>query len=345
MDPSQSPRSRLGAMATSPSHPDPSWIQMPAYPSVTANQQDLLLHRAFGRTIAADLALDGLKAASGSGHVSVTMRESGRISEGPPIILHEPSRFRREWCADGARYTATGIGEFLIHDDGTKVSYSVSPGTRPGDVRHILSGPALIMALQLQGEFFLHAGAVVRDRSVFAIAAPHGFGKSTLTAAFYRAGCTVLSDDVVPVREQDGRFMGCQGQPWIKLWDNVLGQFGKDAREFEEVLDGLGKRIVPGVTVEGEVPLRTVYLLVPHMTADKSITIRRLTGLEGALALMANVYSPEIMVGELAARNLDFATRIAGSVPVRVVSYYRSFENLPNIRDAILRDFDEVIRA
>lgn len=245
----------------------------------------------------------------------------------------------------GVRYTATGIGEFLIHDGGHRVTYSLQANAAPIDVQHMLTGPALVMALQLQGEFVLHGGAIERDGQVFAISAPHGFGKSTLTASFYRAGHPVRSDDVIPVREREGTFFGGQGQPWIKLWDNALEEFGDDVTQYDNVLTGYDKRIIPGVTTEGELPLRTIYLLAPHLHEDKPIEFQKLTGLEGALAVMASVYSPEILEGPLAVHNLDFATRVAAKVPVRVASYYRSFENLPAIREAILRDFDEVTRA
>jgi hypothetical protein len=238
-----------------------------------------------------------------------------------------------------------GIGEFLIHDAGARITYSLAPEAPAGDVQHILTGPALVMALQLQGEFFLHAGAVEHAGTMFALSAPHGFGKSTLTASFFESGCTVHSDDVVPISLRDGTVFGSQGQPWIKLWDNVLGEFGKDPQAYDEVLDGLGKRIVPGLSGEGEVPLRCVYLLAPHLKEREPVTFRQLTSLEAALALVANVYSPEIIEGELARKTLDFATRIAESVAVRAISYYRSFENLPAIRQAILSDFEEVSRG
>ena len=119
----------------------------------------------------------------------------------------------------------------------------------------------------------------------------------------------------------------------------------KIAAKYDPVLTGFKKRIVPGVTSEGELSLGAVYLLLPHLDESKPTEFRQLTGLEGALGLMGAVYSPETIVGELAVRNLDFATRLAARVPVRLASYYRTFENLPTIRDAILRDFDEVSGA
>ncbi|MGE3574262.1 MAG: hypothetical protein AB7J35_09425 [Dehalococcoidia bacterium] len=299
---------------------------------------------AFGHRIFSDCPLRGLPVAPGLGPASVTMRNTGAavsvgtLEEGAPRFVREPFR-------GGIRYVARGIGEFVIAPGGTEVIYTLAAGAPPGDVQHILTGPALVMALQLQGRFILHSGAVECDGAMFAVSAPHGFGKSTLTAAFHRAGYPVCSDDVVPIREHEGSFLGGQGQPWIKLWDNALEHFGDRADAYHEVLHGFGKRIVPGVTTEGELPLRTVYLLAPNMDAGCPTRFRQLTCLEGALSLMASVYSPEIIVRDLATKNLDFATRLANAVPVRVVSYYRSFENLPNICDAILRDFDEVTRA
>lgn len=312
---------------------------------VTIFPQRAPVFQAFGRQIISDFPLDRLRFGDQAGETSVVMQNSGKTYIQEDLRGGEFERFGRDGCLDGVRYTAHGVGEFLVQDGGKRITYSLAAGVAPGDVQHILTGPALIMALQLQGEFFLHCGAIERDGGVFAVSAPHGFGKSTLTAAFFRSGYAVRSDDVIPVKEHDGTFLGGQGQPWIKLWDNALEKFGDDADRYDKVLTGFDKRIIPGVTTEGELPLRTVYLLAPHLTEDKPIEFRQMKGVEAALALMANVYSPEIMIGELAARNLDFATRIAAKVPVRVVSYYRSFDNLPNIRDAIIRDFDEVVRG
>ena len=317
----------------------------PLTKQVTTSSQAPQLFRIFGRQILSDFPLDRLGSEDVVSQIAVTMQNSGRPFAALDLVDRELPQFTREPSVDGLRYVAPGVGEFLIHGRGERVTYSLAAGVRAADVQHILTGPALIMALQLQGEFLLHGGAIERNGRVFAVSAPHGFGKSTLTAAFYRAGHRVRSDDVVPIRDHGGVFLGGQGQPWIKLWDNALERFGEDAAKYDPVLTGFKKRIVPGVTSEGELSLGAVYLLLPHLDESKPTEFRQLTGLEGALGLMGAVYSPETIVGELAVRNLDFATRLAARVPVRLASYYRTFENLPTIRDAILRDFDEVSGA
>lgn len=303
------------------------------------------LRLVLGCVVSSDFPLPRLRAAATTQMPRVTIRGSGH-STSLAKTPEESNRFTRTVTGEGITYTAYGIGEFRIHDGGARITYSLAPDAPLGDVQHVLTGPALVMALQLQGEFFLHAAAFERDGAMFGLSAPHGFGKSTLAASLLDAGCVVHSDDVVPLRELDGTIVGRQGQPWIKLWDNVLGEFGQDANDYDEVLDGLGKRVVPAITSsQEEVPLRGIFLLAPHMDETKPIAVAPLERLNAALAVMSNVHSPEIMTGALAAITLGFATRIAEKVPVRIISYYRSFENLPAIREAILQDVEGLMHA
>ena len=57
------------------------------------------------------------------------------------------------------------------------------------------------------------------------------------------------------------------------------------------------------------------------------------------------MYMPETLRGARAVAALEAATRIAETVPVRTITYHRSFENLPAIRDAILRDVEGLTNA
>ena len=301
--------------------------------------------KALGAEIVSDVPLPRLPSTRRGGRAALTIRDSGQAWEAESAAPDGP-RFVRERRGDGVRYVAGGVGEFRISGDGSTITYSLAPGVAAGDVEHVLSGPALVMALQLQGGFFLHAAGVVSGGRMLALAAPHGFGKSTLAASFIDLGCTVYSDDVLPLREDGDGVLARQGQPWIKLWDSALEASGKDAGQYDAVLTGYDKRVVPAIEhTDEEVPLGAVYLLAPHRNPDAAATFSALGGSEAALRVLANTYSPEILTGDLAARSLDFATRVAEAVPVRVVSYFRSFEGLPALREAILRDFDEVRRG
>ncbi len=300
---------------------------------------------AFGCAVSSDFPLRRFPAAHDGRSPALTIRDSGQAWEADSGAPDGP-RFVRERTGDGVRYLAGGVGEFRISGDGSTITYSLAPDVVEGDVEHVLSGPALVMALQLQGGFFLHAAGVASGGRMFALAAPHGFGKSTLAASFIDLGCAVYSDDVLPLREDRGGVLARQGQPWIKLWDSALEASGKDAGQYDAVLTGYDKRVVPAIQhTDEELPLGAIYLLAPHRNPDAAATFSALGGSEAALRVLANTYSPEILTGDLAARSLDFATRLAETVPVRVVSYFRSFEGLPALREAILRDFDEARRG
>lgn len=65
--------------------------------------------------------------------------------------------------------------------------------------QHLWGIPAALCFLE-RGDLALHAAAVEVNRSAVLLAAPGGFGKSTLAAAFVRAGHRLLSEDLSCVR-------------------------------------------------------------------------------------------------------------------------------------------------
>ena len=71
-----------------------------------------------------------------------------------------------------------------------------------------LLGWVLSFALVKQGYEPLHATAVVVDGKAVAFLGTSGDGKSTLAAAFLHAGHTLLTDDLLLIREIDRRIRG-----------------------------------------------------------------------------------------------------------------------------------------
>ena len=296
------------------------------------------LRKAFGQVVASDFPLPRLPLADRRERESVTIVGSLRFCGADVPAADAPERFRRESSRGGVRYLAGGIGEFLIEERGRRITYSLAKGAAPEDVQHVLTGPALVMALQLQGTFVLHAASIEVGGHIVALAAPHGFGKSTLAGHFMNAGFSVHGDDVVPLWKTASRVVAGEGQPWLKLWEQSLDALGRNPKDFDEVMRGFGKRVVPRFGAGlGELPLAAVYVLAPHVI-KRPICIQRLGLTDATFRLIGNVYSPELMVGQRAASALEFATYVAESVPVSTVSYHRSFEQLPILADAIIQD-------
>lgn len=304
-----------------------------------------------GRIVSLDLPiLDDLASQGGEADLVVAASDAAL-----PSGLH----IRDETSADGQRftvsegpeglvYTASHIGSFGISPDGRQVRYRLNPDASAADVEAMILGPVIGLALQMQGHILLHAGALALARHAFAVSGPHGAGKSTLVTSFATAnGLGVLTDDILPLASRAGCLYARRSHPRMKLWEDSAEAVGLRPEELPAVASGVSKRRVvagkdAGTTGPAEVPLAAIYLLHPHQDSASPIRFRSLHGPEAALALVTSMYSPITLTGARAVNALDAATRIAESVPVRRISYFRSFENLPAIREAILRDVEEI---
>jgi hypothetical protein len=243
----------------------------------------------------------------------------------------------------GIHYSADNVGCFWIEPTGTRVWYRAAAGARPADIEHLLIGPVIGLALQLQGHVLLHASAVVVDGAAVAFAAPHGSGKSTLAASFVRAGHPLLTDDVLPLAEHEGGVRAMHSVARMKLWDDSLAALGEDHHHYDHAVSWLEKRRVRvgeswGEVAPGDLPLSAVYLLAPHQDSRAAIEFRDLTPVQAALQLVGNMYMAELLSGERAVRALDVAARMAPAVRIKRVSYRRSYDNLQELRASILAD-------
>ena len=83
---------------------------------------------------------------------------------------------------------------------------------------------AVVCAVK-QGHEPLHATVVVVDGKGVAFFGDSGWGKSTLAASFIKAGHSVLTDDLLVIREVDGVLYGFPGPSRIKLFLDVARRF------------------------------------------------------------------------------------------------------------------------
>ena len=93
--------------------------------------------------------------------------------------------------------------------------------SRPGDMKLSLMGlenylrwVTADLALQ-NGGFVLHSAGLVRDGRAYVFFGPSGAGKSTV--AGLSPGCAVLSDDLVLLKEENGRWMAASTPFWGTL--------------------------------------------------------------------------------------------------------------------------------
>lgn len=223
------------------------------------------------------------------------------------------------------------------------------PPYEPLKIEGFLLGAALAFYLESVGIPALHASAIVwRDRAV-AFLSNSGNGKSTLAATLVRAGCALLSDDIVPVQRLGGAFVGQPGVPQMRLWpseaQHLLGHYedlGRVSPETEKRWASVGAGEFGAFCPEAR-PLACLY--VPERRdpvefgADIEITPVPLR--EAVIELVRYSFTAFIMEAlGWQAQRLKFFAELVRHVPVRRLRYPSGLEYLPRVREAIMKDLE-----
>jgi hypothetical protein len=76
----------------------------------------------------------------------------------------------------------------------------------------------------------------------------------------------------------------------------------------------------------------------PAGLEPETVTIRRLSQRQACIALTQNTFNTVLTDSERLIRQFAFATNVASSVPVKLLTYPRALDFLPTVRQAILAD-------
>lgn len=135
-----------------------------------------------------------------------------------------------------------------------------------------------------------HAGAVSRDGAALLFPATSAAGKTTLTYSLALRGWLPLTDDICPLREEDGAFtvVGCSRAGHLDLGtEHLLREAGI---QLEGPVAGLDGYFRPARWGESA-PVRAI--ITPRYQADANLTIEALTMAEGAGALYSATFQRE----------------------------------------------------
>ena len=257
----------------------------------------------------------------------------------PPL---RPGRwFEDRVLADGRRYLRwAGLFEFLVAVDGRLiVARRLRNAARaPRAFETYLLGQVLSFALIARGLEPLHATAVVVGDSAIAFLGDCGRGKSTLGAAFVRAGHRLLTDDLLVLRDDDGSFRAAAGPARLKLFRRPARRvLGRGVRG-TPMNDRGGKLVFPlgSRAARGDARLRALYVLRPGHA--QRVAIRALSPPRAFVELTRNTFNACVLDAPRLARQFDLAARVAARVPVKTLAYPRRLDRLADVRAAIEAD-------
>jgi hypothetical protein len=301
----------------------------------------------------------------GKADVEITFEEAERHHSQPvgavevyasPGITENGEPYFKVWKDDvhpqaylGIQYTdGAGFTSFLINREVSQVQVARTESIPFQDMLTYFLGPVIGCVLRLREITCLHAGVAAVDGKALAIIGPKGAGKSTTVAALAHHSQAVLSDDIAPLSQVEGRFMVAPGYPCLRLWPNTIAALpGITTGELPKILSFAEKRFL-SLTVDGAadrwrfqdkpLPLAAVYVLSGR-AQDGALSITSQSQAAGLLALSGNVY-PEYSLRQTdRCRDFGVLGQLAASVPVREVTQPEGLDTLAQLCDAILNDF------
>lgn len=267
----------------------------------------------FDRIIDTDLPIRGTLAASHDAETARGTRDETLrdivVTLKPPIAV--PAADRPIWSLSGdtLHFAAPGIADYRC--GAMLIDVTPVAGAAPDMVEALLVATALPATLWLQGDFMLHAAAVIphdRNDAALAIAGPSGSGKSRLAAAFLSRNARLVADDSIAVRpngRRDATWPRCAGLAGgyhLAADDPGGGQGETGDRPFHPVTEDRARRTAR---------LAAVVVLADIRTAT------RLAAVDAIAALLANRHRASVprRCG-LEHRALRDATLLARSIPV-----------------------------
>ncbi|WP_159470696.1 serine kinase [Dyadobacter sp. 3J3] len=101
---------------------------------------------------------------------------------------------------------------------------------------------ALGLILFQRGYFLLHASSVKVGNEAWCFMGSPGAGKSTTAAAFVKAGCPLLSDDLTAIKfNEEGKAVIVPAYPQLKIWDNTVNGLSYEKSQLTPVSEGVNK--------------------------------------------------------------------------------------------------------
>jgi hypothetical protein len=322
----------------------------------TAETAGWFSFRAFGHTIACNRPLPGwLPRAAGSPELTLSFTSvpplewdmvqpdlaymsQAKSQDGRSIL----SLYRTETCPV-MRFL--DMADFHIWPD--RVICCLHQDVPDHTMNSLLFANVLPFWLELKGFITIHASAITMADKAVAFIAHSRNGKSTLAATMLQEGCSLLTDDVLPVIRQGADFWAYPGYPAMRMWPGEAEHFLTTYEELERVHPEFTKRYVPMNAVDlGEFcdrpcPLERIYILERREVSalQDGLEIKSLTHRDALIELLRYTFVTHLAeAAGLAPNRFDFLAGLVRKVTVRRLIYQSGYEYLPQVRQAILID-------
>ncbi len=293
----------------------------------------MYVYRAYGLTLASELALPELLPGNPGNQADVVIRHDPDLAV-PETGWTQLSPFA--WTREqGFHLQLPGIAQFVI-EHGASIRVSPVEGIDAASVRVFLLGSALGALLFQRGFLVLHGNAIDMGGQAMLCLGPSGAGKSTLAAAFAARGYPVLADDVVAINDDCEALPGI---PRIKLWEDSAARLQIETTSLMRIRPEMEKFNLPlaNHTSDTPLPVRWVYLLGQGQSDGFKLTPIR--GMARFQPLMTNTYRRRFMEGmALHPQHLSRCGKLAARIHLACVARPRTGFDIEGLADLLEAD-------
>lgn len=241
-------------------------------------------------------------------------------------------------CNDTYLLRFPDLADFQIPEDGMSVTCIPAPGVSDTVSQHLYLNQVRPLALSKLGKLVFHASAVELGEGAISFVAPSGRGKSTLAASFAVAGFHFLTDDGLMLEWTDDGYLVLPSHPSVRLWEDS-----------EEALIGAGTRRAPALEYTSksrflagnDIPFcdrprafRHAYFLGESITEE--ITFRRLNEPDALVEWVKHSFLLDVEDKSMLGDHFACVAKLANVVPCYQLDYPRRFEDLDDLRHAII---------
>ncbi len=114
-----------------------------------------------------------------------------------------------------------GIAEFSVKN-GNEIRISCVPSANEEYVKGFLFGVCFSYLLQQRGILVIHGSCIYKNGKTVLVCGMSGAGKSTVASRFLKDGWELMSDDVVPVINENGKYYVQSTFPCQKMWEDTV---------------------------------------------------------------------------------------------------------------------------
>lgn len=310
-----------------------------------------VLYTLYGLAVRSSLPLNAPRLRAGDAAVTISPASRSYFKRISPEIPGSKAGIFYRPLADHSIYIRFfGFMRFHVSADGRRIAYETLSRfdlKKTAAPLVFLQTNVLSFSLLKRDTEVLHASAVVFREKAVAFLGESGYGKSTTAASLMKAGCSLLTDDLLVIRKKSGRFSTPHGIPHIKLWPKAAKAMAAGlmpAGKMNPTAQKLILSLPHTERLQKDYPVGLLYILWPRFgKGSREIRIRKLKPMEGAISLIKSSHNLVLQDAVRLRRQMDFTAELAKRVHVRAVSFPRHFGRITALRKKLLRDMERFL--